>query len=760
MRDANAKPSADSSRKAHEDDGTLVDWYLSHLQVIPIPNTKLVTIGFTGADPNLITRLSNAHAEAAVADSVAANRNDAQHTLKWALKQLEKQKREIERAQQEIVTHKKNNDVVSVKGRQNIVAQALSETSSSLNRARAERLAKESTYNQLEDLSSRGQDLFSLPEVAQDPVIQNLRQQLTTMKAEKLEMTTRFGFKHPMVIEATHGIESLEKVIDRELNRIKLTIKNEMDRAVHFEKQIEATLNKQKAQAQALDAKDIQYDVLVRDLNSSRKVYDALLENAKKIGMLKMREAGNIKIVDRAEVPRYPTRPRIALNLLLAVVLGLFMGIGLTFFVEYMDNTLKTPDDVVQQLRIPVIGTIPFKKLIQNKPQPVIELVGQNKVIKASKAKTDHYLTQHLLPSVLQLGSEIQLGQVIMVKSASTGEGKSTVLANLGLNFAAAGMRTLVMDMDFQRPSQHVLFRLDNEKGLSDAMVQILGRRISSGNLSECSVADLFFLIGLNKKSGILVVKNDNHSMRAYFSKGRLVQVRNSRVHERYRLGRMLINAGTITESQLQDALDCQQRSNQSLPLGYIFVNSGYVSRDRLQGLIKLQTEEYLCQLFSWNTGIFTFTPGQLRVHGTNRIAFEEDYSAAIQSIGGLESSRLLENELLSRIQSTIESNLFVLSAGSRHATVRAVFNLRLMTILITFLKQHFDALLLDTPPLDVDDGGSVLAELVDGVVLVVKAGHLPVNAIRRSLSTIPNQKIVGAILNQVKIKGRYQYYK
>ena len=278
-------------------------------------------------------------------------------------------------------------------------------------------------------------------------------------------------------------------------------------------------------------------------------------------------------------------------------------------------------------------------------------------------------------------------------------------------------------------------------------------------SLSDCAVADLFFLIGLKKQSGVLTVTNDGQTMGAYFLNGQLVQMQCTKIPESCRLGFMLLNAGAITKSQLQDALDRQKRSKQSLSLGYILVNAGYVGRNRMKGPLKVQTEEHLYKLFSWKTGNYYFKPAQSQLNCTNRIGFEEDYAATIEHLSRLEGSRLLENELLSRIQPIRQENLFLLTSGSRQPHGYTALNLRLLATLMTFIRQRFDAVLLDSPPLDVVGGGSKLLEIVDGVVLVVKAGHLSFKEVRQSISSIPNEKIIGAILNQVKIKANASYY-
>ena len=327
------------------------------------------------------------------------------------------------------------------------------------------------------------------------------------------------------------------------------------------------------------------------------------------------------------------------------------------------------------------------------------------------------------------------------------------------MHFARAGLRVLMVDCDLQRPALHHLFGVKNEGGLARAMTQIFSHTIDNGRLDEYSVDDLFFLIALKKRDGQLTITNDTQAMTAAFQNGRLLHIENQNNPVANRLGIMLLRGGFITESQLEEAMERHQRTGQ--PLGYILINAGYITQDKLQGPLRLQMEEHLQKLFSWKHGSFVFKPGKVETYENERINFSEDYSQIIRRLGHLAGSRLLESEILSRVKSCSEGNVYVLPAGMAPSTSNGHVNLALLAKYLDILKQRFDVVLMDTPPLLDAAGAAPLCALADGVIFVVKAGHLSVKVLNEAKTGLSEAKanIIGAVLNEVKV-GQQYYYK
>jgi ATPases involved in chromosome partitioning len=263
----------------------------------------------------------------------------------------------------------------------------------------------------------------------------------------------------------------------------------------------------------------------------------------------------------------------------------------------------------------------------------------------------------------------------------------------------------------------------------------------------------------LKKLSGNLIMTSDTYSMTAAFDKGRFIHLKSDDTPFHNRLGAMLVNGGFITESQLKDSLDRNQRTGQ--PLGYILINSGYINQDQIQGPLKLQVEEQLQRLFSWKYGTFSFEPGNIDVYKDRKIRFEENFAPVIDHLGRIGGSRLFEDEILSKVKSLDEPNLSILPAGTEYRNSGDLIYYALLSKFLTILKQHYHVVLVDVPPiLDTMNSVKPLYSLVDGVIFVIKSGQVSARHINEAVNCIKESeaKIIGTVLNQVK-KENAQYY-
>lgn len=732
-----------------------IDRYLKHLSVSPIQDSSLVNVIFTGPDPELITQIVNRHAQAAIESAVRQHQSHAQEALDWLKAQIEEQKNEVESSQRAIHDFKKKHNVLSLEDTQIIFSQEIQELNSALTRAKSERITKQAAYLQLRQISKNHQNVMLMPEISNYSVIQNLRNQLIDLKSQKFEMGTKYGPKHPKMQELDNGIRQIENEIDLEVKRLETTIKAELDRATAIERSIIQSLNEQKQIAMNLGERAIDYEVLKQKAESSQDIYDFLLKQSEEIGLSSAIRSSNMRLVDKAEVPIDPVTPKVVLNVLIAVFLGLFTGTGCAFFFEYLDNTVKTPMDVAVRLGLPVLGMIPFQKSLQGK-KATTPLIAEETNPTKDRISLPIYHISNRLPDELRSPAEGLFGKVLIVESVTMNEGKTTVITRIASNLTEAGLRVLLVDCDFQRPSLHKLFEVSNGGGLGRSIDRIMSQDLANGSLDQFSMDDLFFLVGLKKKSGHLMVKNEGQAFVAHFHNGVLVHIQNQKNPENSRIGTMLLNGGFISKNQLDDSLARHRRTGQ--PLGYILVNAGYISREKLRGPLRLQIEEYIQKLFSWKNGTFSFKPGIIHIYENEKIFFEEDYTPIIHNLGRIENSQFIEKELFSHITALEKEDLYLLPAGTSHKLIGSL-NQVLMKKIFEKLRQRFDVVLIDTPPLDAASGIESIFQLADGIVLVIKAGHLSVKILNGAINHLPQEKIIGTVLNEAKFDRQPYYY-
>ncbi len=694
----------------------VVSWYLSKLDVISIPGTKLINVSFEDSSPKMVARIVNAHARLFIERSTQVQNQESKHALKWLKVRINEQKKKMEVAKLLVSKYK---------------------------------------YEQLGSLSDNDVAVFTFPEIEQNHVIQESRSKMVKLKTEKLEMSSKYGPKHPKIVAINSSISKHKQVIINQMQQIRASIKTELDRSVFVENSIPQTQGMQQQAAIAQSEDSINYYMLKLEEESEKEIYDLLLRQAKEIDLTGNMENENFSVVDDAEVPMRPFKPKVFNNFLLSVVMGLVLGIGFGFFFEYMDRTIKTPEGIMQHLEMSVIGVLPYEKSLKGNKQLALPLKEPNNIQMKRVNKYYNYKLSNSLVSSLPLMPSRTSGQIFMVESSTSGEGKTTVLAKSAVSLARGGLRVVMVDGDMFRPSLHNLFGLNND-GLLNSMSKIMSLKLRKGKLDKYSMDDLFFLIALRRQSGRLIVTDNSQTqMTVFFENGRLFYIQSKDTPFDNRLGTMLLRGDFITENQLKEALDRNKRTGQ--PLGYILVNAGYITQTKLQGPLKLQMEEHLQKIFSWKHGDFVFEPDTVETYEDKRIYFQEDYSPIIDRLSRIVGSYLLEREVFSYVKPVNEPNLSLLPAGVGDVDSQGPLYYTLFTKYIDFLKQHFDVILIDAPPvLDTMGGLRPLTSLVDGIIFVVKSGYVSIEEIKDALQYMKEDKnkIIGTVLNQVKGRG------
>jgi len=253
---------------------------------------------------------------------------------------------------------------------------------------------------------------------------------------------------------------------------------------------LKAALAKQKKESLELNQKAIQYGVLRRESESARYMYELLIKRFKETSLTEDMKTGNIRIVDRAEVPEYPIKPKKKLNILLAIIVSLLTGTGLAFFFEYLDNTIKLPEEVEKHLNIPFLGSTPLfstknKWNIRGDTSP--ELVAFN-----YPRSTASELYRNIRTSILFSSAE-SVPQVILITGVGPQEGKTITTANLAVTMAQADSKIVILDCDMRRANVHKVFGTANDHGLSNFLVgnsnmreAIVHTRISNLDVIPC----------------------------------------------------------------------------------------------------------------------------------------------------------------------------------------------------------------------------------------------------------------------------------
>ncbi len=474
------QPLSEGAKLRAREQQTIDNFIRNVVSIEPIKGSRLVDISATSIDQQLAAQIANTLIDSYITQNLEAKLSASKDAGGWLEEQLKIARQKVAESETSLLEYKEKHGIISFEDRQNIVMKELSELSTAVNNTRIKRISSETQYQQireylaLDESSSDARDiekLRSISQVINNPLIQQLKVELSGLESDLSELLKKFRSKHPNVIALRSQIKSGRDRINAEIRQIVTSIKNDYELALAQEEEMTASREGKKREALALNQKAITYGVLEREVESNKRVYDALLQRTKETSVTERLEISNIRIIDQAAVPSYPIAPRKKLNIFLAMIVGLVIGTALAFFFEYIDNSIKTPEDIKQYLSIPFLGFVP-KVSYNNTPahrtsrHPVDTVVAEDP--KSTVAEAYRSLRTNVL------FSSIERGPIILVTSAGPTEGKSITVANLGITMAQSGSKTLIIDCDLRKPRMHRIFNLSgNEYGITDMIANL-----------------------------------------------------------------------------------------------------------------------------------------------------------------------------------------------------------------------------------------------------------------------------------------------
>ena len=481
-----ASPPAQSENQIPAADETAaqsreIDAFLSHLSVSPLRGSRLVDVSYTLPDPALATQIVNALAKNYIQQNLEYKFLASQDASDFLNTQLQQQRKNVETAEAALQKYREQNDAISLADRENITVQKLTELNAAVTRAKTERIGKEALYNQLRT-ADNASVLDTYPAIMANGFVQQLKAQLADLQRQQVQLSEKFGPLHPEMQKITSAIQNTQAKLDAEIRKVVQSVKSEYENALAQEQSLSSALNQQKSEALAMNRKSIEYSVLDRDVQSSKQLYDNLMQRSKETGVAGELKSSNIRVIDIAEQPRAPVSPNRMFNETAAIFGGSLLAIVLAFFVEYLDNRIKSPEEIKAHLGLPHLGMLPLVDESAKSGKYVL-LDGETS---PNFAEAFRVVRTNVLFSSAAAG-----GQSVLITSTSPGEGKSMVASNLALSLAQAGRRVILLDADLRKPKVHQAFGVPQEPGLSNVLV---GNAKASESVRKGSVPGLWVL--------------------------------------------------------------------------------------------------------------------------------------------------------------------------------------------------------------------------------------------------------------------------
>ena len=426
-------------------------------------------LSFEAADPVLATRIVNALAKAYIDQNLAIKLDAVKDAVSWLNNRIEEERKKVGKAEQALIRYKEENNIITdfSSDTEQVTAQKLAQLNSQVVESESVRVEAETRYKQALALKGNVDLLDSVPEVLENELIHEIKKMEVDLYKRMSELSKKYGKNHPQMVAITSELKTLDKRKKKEVSRVINSLKSRYLVALAKENSLKEALNRQKQETLDLNKKAIQFSALSREARSTRDMYELLVKRFKETTLTEDMRTGNIRVVDRAEVPRLPVKPNMKLNLLLAVIVGLVAGIGLAFFFEYLDNTIKIPDDVKRHLHIAYLGPTP---LIDTRKAKGEERTTELVCFSAPKSTASESY-RGIRTNILFSSAESE-PQVIMVTSAGPREGKTITSSNLAITMAQSGSRVLILDCDLRRPKMHKMFGMSKDRGLTNLLVK------------------------------------------------------------------------------------------------------------------------------------------------------------------------------------------------------------------------------------------------------------------------------------------------
>ncbi len=431
--------------------------FLEGLSVTPVSNSQLIQINYESKDPQLAADITNAVTKTFVRMNLERRFDTASYSKEFLTSSLEKTKQNLEKSERLLNEYATKYNIIQTPDGEDSNTHSLKKMAEELVTAGKERIEAESAYLQSKQ-SSNDKNSTSV-RILNDPYIQSLKKTVARLEANSQEILKKYSPHSAKAKRIKKQIDEVRSQINIEAYAIKSALKSEFSAAQQKENMIRKQLELLKKETLELQGKSIKYNTLLRDVKSNRDLYKDLLAQLKKVSIAGNADNNNISIIDKAGVPYKKYKPNFKTNLIFGALLGLLLGMGAAFLREFMDDSVKNPDELERLTGLPVLGMLPALKSLS--PRSIaLQTYHEPKSPLAEAIRS--------LRTSLRFSTREGASKSTFITSSAAGEGKSSISLNLATAYAQAGNKVLIIDADLRNPTLHKLFKLKNYEGLTN----------------------------------------------------------------------------------------------------------------------------------------------------------------------------------------------------------------------------------------------------------------------------------------------------
>jgi len=456
-----------------------INKFLSRLEVTPVKDSRLVAVSYRSKRPELAQKVANALAESYMEMDLDSRLETSKSVGRFLEEQIKEVRAKIESSEGALNEYSSRNEMIYLddsQDKQSLLLKRLSELSSALSDATAERIKKEAVYK--EAIESRGRH----PAFTENSVIEGLTKQYASIESEYFNLLNVYTPDYPKMKSLKSQMEAIESRKEKLKADIIKAIESDYKAALKREQYLDDALRSQKREILAFQQKSIPYQILKRDVDANKLLHENLLQKLKEVDVTATQTNTSIQVLDRAEFPTLPVTPNIPRNIMLSIIVGLMGGVGLAFFMEYFDDTVRDTVEVEKKIQLPAFGVVPYYKAGVGKSE--VPMIGHSlngdPVAEAFRS----------IGTFILLSSSSKRPRSILITSPNEKEGKTTVCINTAIALSEATGPGIIIDADLRRPKLHRSFGVDNSAGLTTYLSN-KGTIMSEGIIKKTSTEGL-----------------------------------------------------------------------------------------------------------------------------------------------------------------------------------------------------------------------------------------------------------------------------
>ncbi len=474
-----APPLPDGTRSRQESArlAPYVDVLAANMSAEPLTDTRMLVISFSHTDPALAADIVDNIAQVFIQRSFENKTEKFTNTSDWLERSTRELKARVEQAEQKLADYTRANNLFSMEGKETLATDKLSRFHDQAIRAESERMLKQSLYQEV-----KAGRVAQLPEAFSDPKTAELQRKLGELTTQHAQLDVTYGPKNPKVIEIKQQMVAIEAQINAGRGALEERLKADYERAVRDEGSLKAALEQAKGEAAQQNQAAIQFNILKQDVETAKSLYTDFLQKTNQAKIQRAEQHNSLKLIDPAQVPGMPVGPNRMRTILVGFLVSLVAGIALAFFLEYLDNSIKTVEDVSRYAQLPALSVIPAitgrqarmlgakgngkRKQIRS-AQPNGESRMNRDQLMALDSRSSVAEAYRVLRTSVLLSAAGNPPKTILVTSGQAGEGKTTTAVNTGISLAQLGASVLIIDCDLRKPSAHKSFGLELSRGIS-----------------------------------------------------------------------------------------------------------------------------------------------------------------------------------------------------------------------------------------------------------------------------------------------------